>query len=116
MGREDIEVDEQETTRLVRFVAKCLEEAGGTEGMNLFRFIVNPHDFGQTIENLFYLSFLVKENRACIEVNDDHEPNVCVYLPATPGGSKLTESTRQTRANHLMEKSERRTNCQQSRF
>lgn len=77
MSVEDIEVDEQETTRLVRHVATCLEEAGGSDGMNLFEFIVNPHDFGQTIENLFYLSFLVKENRACIETGDNHEPIVC---------------------------------------
>ena len=77
MGREDIEVDEQETTRLVRSVAQCLEDVGGSTGMNLFEFIINPHDFGQTVENLFYLSFLVKENRACIETNDDHEPVVC---------------------------------------
>ena len=39
--------------------------------VNLLDFAINPHDFGQTVENLFYISFLVKEGNAKI-VKDAH--------------------------------------------
>jgi len=30
-------------------------------GVSLFRFVVNPHSFGQTVENLFYVTFLIRD-------------------------------------------------------
>lgn len=43
----------------------------GEPAVNLLDFAINPHDFGQTVENLFYISFLVKEGNAKI-VKDAH--------------------------------------------
>ncbi len=34
--------------------------------VNLLDFAINPRDFGQTVENLFYISFLVREGAASI--------------------------------------------------
>lgn len=36
-------------------------------GIPYLRFVVNPDSFAQTVENVFYLSFLVRENKVAIE-------------------------------------------------
>lgn len=41
-----------------------------TGGVDLMRFVVNPKSFGQTVENLFYVSFLIRDGNVLIE-NDD---------------------------------------------
>lgn len=46
---------------------RCLErefKKNGKQPVNLFEFAFNPRSFAQTIENLFHLSFLVKDGRA----------------------------------------------------
>ena len=55
--------------------------------MNIFRFIVNPHDFGQSVENLFYLSFLIRDGKCAFFTDEDTgEPVIrkCPY-PALQG-------------------------------
>jgi len=42
----------------------------------LFHFCVNPKSFGQTVENLFYVSFLVKEGRVGIEFDSEGMPTL----------------------------------------
>lgn len=44
--------------------------------MNLFRLIVNPRDFGQSVENLFYLSFLIRDGKCALDF-EDGEPLIC---------------------------------------
>ncbi|KAF2028215.1 Nse4-domain-containing protein [Setomelanomma holmii] len=47
--------------------------------VSLLDFAINPHDFGQTVENLFYISFLVREGNAKILKDDDGLP---LLMPA----------------------------------
>ena len=49
-----------------------------TGGVPLFDFVVNPKSFGQTVENMFYVSFLIKENRAGLEFDSDGLPTLLI--------------------------------------
>lgn len=96
---QDIDKSEAETTALVRQIAKLLEERGGNKGCGLFEFAINPESFSNTIENLFYISFLVRDGLVSIDV-DEEDPNgqplVCEYHRETgrAEGSKLTNAIR----------------------
>jgi non-structural maintenance of chromosomes element 4 len=43
-------------------------------GVPLFDFVVNPKSFGQTVENMFYVSFLIKEGTAGLEFDSQGMP------------------------------------------
>ena len=44
----------------------------------MFRLIINPESFGQSVENLFYLSFLIRDGKAALEFDETTaEPVVC---------------------------------------
>jgi len=51
--------------------------------VSLFRFVVNPHSFAQTVENLFYVSFLVKDGFVAVDKDDDGLPTLRVTEPPT---------------------------------
>lgn len=42
--------------------------------VSLFDFALNPHSFGQTVENLFYISFLIREGRVKVVVDENELP------------------------------------------
>jgi len=50
-----------------------MHESGGVD---FFKFVVNPSSFGQTIENMFYVSFLIRDGKAGITISDDGLPAV----------------------------------------
>ena len=50
----------------------------------LFEFVINPKSFGQTVENLFYISFLIKEGGAGISSDSDGMPTIRMFL-RSPG-------------------------------
>ncbi|KAI5796077.1 Nse4 C-terminal-domain-containing protein [Pyronema domesticum] len=71
----DIVDNEKETMRMVKqiydLLKRTMEADDSIEFFSLFDVVVNPSSFGQTIENLFYLSFLVKEGK--LAAFDDEE-------------------------------------------
>ncbi|KAG8213635.1 Nse4 C-terminal-domain-containing protein [Butyriboletus roseoflavus] len=70
---EDIKRSDNETTKNVLKIKDILENTGP---INVFKFIVNPNDFAQSVENLFYLSFVIRDGECAFEINDDGEPIV----------------------------------------
>lgn len=51
-----------------------------TGGPNLLEYALDPQDFGQTVENIFRISFLIKEGTCGIEADEDGLPTLCKSL------------------------------------
>lgn len=58
---------------MVRSVHECLRDHSP---INLFEFVINPRSFGQTVENIFYLSFSIRDARARVDIDEDGMPIV----------------------------------------
>ncbi|KAJ5035083.1 uncharacterized protein L3040_008344 [Drepanopeziza brunnea f. sp. 'multigermtubi'] len=48
-------------------------------GLAYFKFVVNPWSFGQTVENMFYVSFLIRDGAAGISLDDRGLPYLVFY-------------------------------------
>jgi hypothetical protein len=55
-------------------VATVLEQV---EKINLFKLVINPESFAQSVENIFYLSFLIRDAKVSFEISKLGEPVVC---------------------------------------
>lgn len=62
-------------------VDRAMEKLGLTEmgNIDLVRFCINPKSFGQTIENMFYVSFLIKEGMVEVKYEENGLPSLCEY-------------------------------------
>ncbi|TDL26111.1 hypothetical protein BD410DRAFT_764462 [Rickenella mellea] len=80
LKEDDIQRSENETTKNVVALQNMLDEIGGS--INLFKFVVNPESFGQTVENIFYLSFLIRDGVCALEFNEENEP--MIFLTERP--------------------------------
>jgi len=67
----EAEKSENQTEQMVTHVFRCLVtkfKEAGKKPVNYFKFVLNPDCFGTSIENMFHVSFLVKEGKADISV------------------------------------------------
>ena len=44
--------------------------------VSLFDFVINPHSFGQTVENIFYVSFLIREGSVRVDEDSNGLPTL----------------------------------------
>ncbi|KAF6760295.1 Nse4 C-terminal-domain-containing protein [Ephemerocybe angulata] len=73
LKEEDIQRSENETT-------KNVSQEGAGE-INIFKFVINPNNFAQSVENIFYLSFLIRDGKVAFETNDEGEPIIYACQP-----------------------------------
>jgi hypothetical protein len=75
--------EDLQSARGKAMMRKCrISETGG---VSLFDYVVNPRSFGQTVENLFYVSFLIKEGNFGIQNDSQGLPTVrkCIAFSLT---------------------------------
>ena len=71
----EIAQNENETPKNVMQVANCLNKLRAP--MHFFEFVVNPDSFSQTVENIFYFSFLIRDGKAKVTISPrDGQPYV----------------------------------------
>jgi len=78
----EAEKSENQTEQMVTHVFKCLiarYREAGKKAINYFQFVLDPHCFGTSIENIFHVSFLVKEGKAAISI--DQETKLPFIIP-----------------------------------
>jgi len=49
--------------------AYCKQQ--GSTKVDYYKFVLNPHNFGETIENMFYVSFLVQDLSIRLEIDPE---------------------------------------------
>ncbi|KAF7321185.1 Capsular associated protein [Mycena chlorophos] len=85
LSASDIVRSENETSTNVNKLRAVLDDLPESQPtINLFKLIVNPQSFSQTVENLFHLSFLVRDGDAAVVMEDD--------LPVVFRSEKPTEN------------------------
>lgn len=62
---------EGQTAKRVAIAKKKLEQA---KVKNFFEYIVDPESYSQTVENLFHLSFLVRNGMAAVDLDEAGQP------------------------------------------
>lgn len=73
LGDEE-DIDEESQFAAFRRFRMAQDPTTEEPAVGLLDFAINPRDFGQTVENLFYISFLVREGNAKVVKDDDGLP------------------------------------------
>ncbi|KAK6342982.1 nuclear protein [Orbilia javanica] len=87
LDEKEIAKNENSTTKNVVDIHKCLIDyfvSSGEEIVGYFEFIINPESFSQTIENMFYLAFLIKDGRVGILESEEDVLYLTSTSPPTP--------------------------------
>jgi len=61
-------------------------QSNGREAVGYFNFVIDPQSFGKSVENMFYVSFLVKEGK--VKIFYDEESGLPMILPRKNRGGR----------------------------
>ncbi|KAI1825873.1 hypothetical protein F4861DRAFT_155136 [Xylaria intraflava] len=59
-----------------------------TGGIDLLKFVINPKSFGQTVENMFYVSFLIRDGAVQLEFDEAGLPSLQPTAGQDSGATK----------------------------
>lgn len=97
----DLEKDSRnETTKMVLEIYKSLktyQDASEGEPIALFDFILNPQSFAQSVENLFYTSFLVRDGKVALDLDQEGIPVISIVDDQRPQESNNSEEPKAAR-------------------
>jgi len=81
---ESVEKQEEATTKEVDRIYKILKKKtkDGQRPICFFKFTINPESFGQTVENIFHVAFLIKDGRVSVDFDDDDLPTINLHKAA----------------------------------
>jgi len=86
---EKSQANEQKTDKLVNSTRKLLELAyrqNGKKPVSYFEFVIDPESFGNTVENMFHVSFLVKQRVCRLSIHEETDlPILEPVLGGKPG-------------------------------
>ncbi|KAK4162451.1 Non-structural maintenance of chromosomes element 4 A [Cladorrhinum sp. PSN259] len=91
------EIEEQDVTPEEQRAIMERHALRSTGGIDLLRFVVNPLSFGQTIENMFYVSFLIRDGLITLDFDGDGLPSIepTLQAEAPPGTHSRTKPRHQ---------------------
>lgn len=99
----ELEVDEDSTPKEVEYI--CEKLVALTErkprGISFFESLIDPKSFSQTVENIFHVSFLVKEGKIGVKKDDVDQAILYVGSPAVNGSnsSSISNTARERERN-----------------
>ncbi|KAK6465842.1 Nse4 C-terminal-domain-containing protein [Scheffersomyces coipomensis] len=73
--------EEKNTAYMIRTIYETIMSKDVDDGLNFFKLFINPHSFSQSVENLFFTSFLIKDARLKLYTDEHGIPMVKRVLP-----------------------------------
>ncbi|KAI9222751.1 hypothetical protein BC828DRAFT_377623 [Blastocladiella britannica] len=69
----------------------------------VFSFVLNPLSFAQTVENMFYVSFLIKDGHATVSMNEEDDQDTEIYLEAVRSTDAAMEHADDAEKGHRVQ-------------
>lgn len=106
LDEKQIAKNENSTTKHVMEIAKILDDYlvktnSEQQGVLYFKLVVNPFSFSQTVENIFYTAFLVRDGR--LAITEDESNGLPYLIPSLPPTAEEVRETNIVRKQIIME-------------